>query len=68
MKVKKKLNYATFCIVFLIGLIIGYSNNFAKTKKFYRTHAPIGIDLELQLTFIYLHTHNIITKGLISRI
>jgi len=52
MKVKKKLNYATFCIVFLIGLIIGYSNNFAKTKKFYRTHAPIGIDLELQLTYL----------------
>ena len=52
MKVKEKLNYATLCIVFLIGLIIGYSNNFTKTKKFYRTHAPIGIDLELQLTYL----------------
>ena len=52
MKIKEKTNYAILCIVFLIGLTIGYSNNFGKTKKFHRTHAPIGIDLELQLTYL----------------
>ena len=52
MKIKEKTNYAILCIVFLIGLTIGYSNNLVKTKKFHRTHAPIGIDLELQLTYL----------------
>ena len=52
MKIKEKTNYAILCIVFLIGLTIGYSNNLVKTKKFYRTHAPIGIDLELRLTYL----------------
>jgi len=52
MKVKEKSNYAILCIVLLIGIIIGYSPNFKKTKKFHRTHAPIGIDLEVQLTYL----------------
>ena len=52
MKVKQKSNYAILCLVFLIGILIGYSNNFSKVKKFNRTHAPIGIDLHLQLTYL----------------
>ena len=36
MKVKEKSNYAILCLVFLIGIIVGYSKNFTKTKKYYR--------------------------------
>ena len=61
MKVKEKSNYAILCLVFLIGLIIGYSNNFSKTKRFHRTHAPIGIDLDLQLTYLEDSIHYVLS-------
>ena len=61
MKIKKKSNYAILCFVFLVGLIIGYSNNLSKTKRFHRTHAPIGIDLDLQLTFLENSIHYILS-------
>ena len=52
MKIKKKFDYAILSIVLLIGILIGYSPNFAKTKKFTRTHSPIGIDLMLNLSYL----------------
>ena len=52
MKVKQKSNYAILCLVFFIGIIVGYSKNFTKTKRFHRTHAPIGIELMLRLSFL----------------
>ena len=52
MKIKKKFDYAILSIVLLIGIVIGYSPNFAKTKKFTRTHSPIGIDLMLNLSYL----------------
>ena len=55
MKIKKKFNYATICIVFLLGIIIGYSPNidkFSKVKNFQRVHAPIGIELRLRLSYL----------------
>ena len=61
MKVKQKSNYAILCLVFLIGILIGYSNNFSKVKKFNRTHAPIGIDLHLQLTYLENSIHYILS-------
>ena len=61
MKVKQKSNYAILCIVFLIGIFIGYSNNFSKIKRFHRTHAPIGIDLNLQLTYLENSIHYILS-------
>ena len=61
MKVKEKSNYIILCLVFLVGVIIGYSNNFTKTKRFHRTHAPIGIDLDLQLTYLENSIHYILS-------
>ena len=61
MKVKEKSNYAILCLVFLIGLILGYSKNFTKTKRFHRTHAPIGIDLHLELTYLEDSIHYILS-------
>ena len=61
MKVKQKSNYAILCIVFLIGIFIGYSNNFSKIKRFHRTHAPIGIDLHLELTYLEDSIHYILS-------
>jgi len=61
MKVKEKSNYAILCLVFLIGIIVGYSKNFTKTKRFHRTHAPIGIDLDLQLTYLENSIHYILS-------
>ena len=61
MKVKEKSNYAILCLVFLIGVILGYSNNFSKTKRFHRTHAAIGIDLDLQLTYLEDSIHYILS-------
>ncbi len=61
MKVKEKSNYAILCLVFLIGLILGYSNNFSKTKRFHRTHAAIGIDLDLQLTYLEGAIHYVLS-------
>ena len=61
MKVKKKSNYAILCLVFLIGIIVGYSKNFTKTKKFHRTHAPLGIDLHLELTYLEDSIHYILS-------
>ena len=61
MKVKQKSNYAILCLVFLIGIFIGYSNNFSKIKRFHRTHAPIGIDLDLQLTYLENSIHYILS-------
>ena len=61
MKVKQKSNYAILCLVFLIGIFIGYSNNFSKIKRFHRTHAPIGIDLNLQLTYLENSIHYILS-------
>ena len=61
MKVKEKSNYAILCLVFLIGVILGYSNNFSKTKRFQRTHAAIGIDLDLQLTYLEDSIHYILS-------
>jgi len=52
MKIKKKFNYAIACIIFLLGILIGYSPNFSKTKTFNRIHAPIGIELMLRLSFL----------------
>ena len=61
MKIKEKSNYAILCLVFLIGIIIGYSNNFSKTKRFHRTHAAIGIDLDLQLTYLEDSIHYVLS-------
>ena len=61
MRVKEKSNYVILCLVFLVGVIIGYSNNFIKTKRFHRTHAPIGIDLDLQLTYLENSIHYILS-------
>ena len=61
MKVKQKSNYAILCLVFLIGIFIGYSNNFSKIKRFHRTHAPIGIDLHLELTYLENSIHYILS-------
>ena len=61
MKVKEKSNYAILCLVFLIGIIVGYSKNFTKTKKFHRTHAPLGIDLHLELTYLEDSIHYILS-------
>ena len=61
MKVKEKSNYAILCLVFLIGLILGYSNNFSKTKRFHRTHAAIGIELDLQLTYLEGAIHYVLS-------
>ena len=52
MKTKKNLNYLILSIVFLFGLLIGYSPNLAKTKIFHRIHAPIGIELILRLSYL----------------
>ena len=52
MKIKKKFNYAIVCIIFVLGIFIGYSPNFSKTKTFNRIHAPIGIELMLRLSFV----------------
>jgi len=61
MKVKEKSNYAILCLVFLIGIIVGYSKNFTKTKRFHRTHAPLGIDLHLELTYLEDSIHYILS-------
>ena len=61
MKVKQKSNYAILCLVFLIGIFIGNSNNFSKTKRFHRTHAAIGIDLNLQLTYLEDSIHYVLS-------
>ena len=61
MKVKEKSNYAILCLVFFIGIIVGYSKNFTKTKRFHRTHAPIGIDLHLELTYLEDSIHYILS-------
>ena len=61
MKEKQKSNYAILCLVFLIGIILGYSKNFTKTKRFHRTHAPIGIDLHLELTYLEDSIHYILS-------
>ena len=50
-----------FFLVFLIGIIVGYSKNFTKTKKFHRTHAPLGIDLHLELTYLEDSIHYILS-------
>ena len=52
MKINKKINYTIICIVFLLGLIIGYSPNLAKVKNFQRIHAPMGIELRLRLSYL----------------
>ena len=52
MKTKKNLNYLILSIVFLFGLLIGYSPNLTKTKTFHRIHAPIGIELILRLSYL----------------
>ena len=61
MKVKQKSNYAILCLVFLIGIFIGYSNNFSKVKRFNRIHAPMGIDLHLQLTYLENSIHYVLS-------
>ena len=61
MKVKEKSNYAILCLVFLFGIIVGYSKNFTKTKRFHRTHAPLGIDLHLELTYLEDSIHYILS-------
>ena len=61
MKVKQKSNYAILCLVFLIGIFIGYSNNFSKVKRFHRTHAAMGIDLDLQLTYLENSIHYVLS-------
>ena len=61
MKVKEKSNYAILCLVLLIGIIVGYSKNFTKTKRFHRTHAPLGIDLHLELTYLEDSIHYILS-------
>ena len=61
MKVKEKSNYAILCLVFLIGIIVGYSKNFTKTKRFHRTHVPLGIDLHLELTYLEDSIHYILS-------
>ena len=52
MKTKKNLNYLILSIVFLFGLLIGYSPNLTTTKTFHRIHAPIGIELILRLSYL----------------
>jgi len=52
MKIKKKFNLATVCIIFLLGVIIGYSPNLVKTKNFQNIHAPMGIELRLRLSYL----------------
>ena len=52
MKIKKKFNYATLCIVLLIGIIIGYSPNLITTKNFSRIHAPMGIEINMRLSYL----------------
>ena len=52
MRTKNKIDYVLVCIIFLIGIIIGYSPNFNKTKSFNRIHAPMGIELVLRLSFL----------------
>jgi len=61
MKVKQKSNYAILCLVFLIGIFIGYSNNFSKVKRFNRIHAPMGIELHLQLTYLENSIHYVLS-------
>ena len=61
MKLKQKSNYLLLSLVFLVGIIIGYSGNFSKTKKFHRTHAAIGIDLLVQLTYLEDSIHYVLS-------
>ena len=61
MKLKQKSNYILLLLVFLVGIIIGYSSNFSKTKKFSRTHPAIGIDLHLQLTYLEDSIHYVLS-------
>ena len=52
MKIKKNFDYAIVSIVFVLGLIIGYSPNLKKIKNYSRIHAPIGIELRLRLSYL----------------
>ena len=52
MKINKKFNYATVCIIFLIGIIIGYSPNLKKVKSFQRIHAAMGVELRIRLSYL----------------
>ena len=52
MKIKKNFNYSILCIIFFIGIIIGYSPNFQKIKNYSRVHAPMGIELILRLSYL----------------
>ena len=52
MKIKKNFNYSILCIIFFIGIIIGYSPNFQKIKNYSRIHAPMGIELILRLSYL----------------
>ena len=52
MKTKKNFTYPLLLIVFLLGLLIGHSPNLQKTKTFVRTHAPMGIELMLRLSYL----------------
>ena len=52
MKTKKNFNYPVLLIIFLLGLLIGYSPNLQKTKTFARIHAPMGIELILRLSYL----------------
>ena len=52
MKTKKNFSYPVLLIVFLLGLLIGHSPNLQKTKTFVRTHAPMGIELMLRLSYL----------------
>ena len=52
MKIKKNFNYSILCIIFFIGIIIGYSPNFQKIKNYSRVHAPMGIELILLLSYL----------------
>ena len=61
MKINKNFNYTILTFIFLIGLIIGYSPNFSKIKRFHRTHAAIGIDLDLQLTYLENAIHYVLS-------
>ena len=52
MKTKKNFSYPVLLIIFLLGLLIGYSPNLQKTKTFARVHAPMGTELILRLSYL----------------
>ena len=61
MKAKKNFNYLIFIVIFLFGLLIGYSPNLSKTKTFSRIHAPMGIELRIRLSFLENAIHYVLS-------